>query len=362
MDNGSEKLDIPNFWKWIYLVRHLEYHQKEGLSIYEFAFQCLSKYCYENNLSLKNIILADSSLPDDVFFSQNYQIEYKVEIVNGITDLIYYLDKLPFNLSYFQCCKNNILSSDFLIRILSRFSNFYGYFYEDVRETFNAEDLLEFFIENNELPSNPLPFPNNKESAFRILEFIAKRGFRVPIPELIGETKVIDMTVKIDTPKVDLTSYNEKELVHAAKLQKIYHKNLISPLTDNMGSRPIVDRSSISDIVRLHPYVTPDKFSSSSLFSRIIGLIFVEYLYKHNLPLTSRNIEQSFLYFKKQKLITYDLSKFYKRTKSFLDLEPTILWRWTTQTKKCIETNMVLSIKAGGQQKPAARKSRKAKG
>lgn len=343
MESLYAKLNAPNFWKWMYIVRHLEYYQKEALSLYDFAYRSLSKLCSIHDLPLKEIILLDSRLPDNILFSQaypKYPIKYDVEITSGLNKFREYLHKLQKDFGEVKFYEGNTIYSDILIRMLSQFSNYYGYFYEDVKDSFCAEDLMEFFMQYDELPIYPLSFPNNEESGFRIFEFITTKGCNLkslPFAEV----------PKIECRKIDVTEYDQKSLLTLRDMQIMY-KEFGSSILESHGYTPINDTNKVSKILALHKVATSDRFSPSSNISRIIGLIIVEYMYKNKLQFTDENIDRFRSYCTTCQLDEYDISKFYKGAKRLFDLDLPYLQRCARQTEKCIKENKVLSMKSGG--------------
>ena len=224
-----------DYWKFVYTARHISKNYQNLI--------------YDNIDNLKIL----SPYIDDEYYQIRCRINALACYMAG-KETTYQLEKL------------HIVEACAAVKLLE-FSCKFGYYFWDIYNVCNSNNLLDFFIKHGSMPNPALPYCNSHEQLARIITFRMAMGSKPAVREsFIDEIKNEKYTLSISSQYGD-SSFEKK--AKQLELQQKLRSSIIEQLND--GAPRQVEE--VLELIKMRKVVVPDNFHYDSIPARCIGLI-----------------------------------------------------------------------------------------
>ena len=294
-----------DYWKFVYTARHISKNYQNLI--------------YDNIDNLKIL----SPYIDDEY----YQIRC---IINALAcymagkETTYQLEKL------------HIVEACAAVKLLE-FSCKFGYYFWDIYNVCNSNNLLDFFIKHGSMPNPALPYCNSHEQLARIITFRMAIGIKPEVREsFIEEMKNEQYTFSISSQFNDDNFENKiKQIKFQRKMKDIIVEQIID------GEPRQVEE--IAEQIRTRKEVVSDNFHYDSIPARCIGLIMFD-----SIVSPDESYDNIISKFKTSDIFKHieSIRLFKKSNNCFIsDKDNGTLKRWLKITQECVEKMAVLPFK-----------------
>ena len=220
---------------------------------------------------------------------------------------------------------------------LLEFSCKFGYYFWDIVNVCDPNDILDFFTKRGLMPIPPLPFCNSHEQLARFITFRMIIGTKPEMREsFIEEIKNEKYTFSISSQFKD---DNFEKKLKQIKFQCEVKDRIVEQIIDG-EPRPVEE---VAELIKIRKVVVPDNFHYDSIPARCIGLIMYDFIVSPDESCDSiiSKFKNSDI-FKKIESI-----RLFKKSNNVYisDKDNGTLKRWLKITQECIEKMAVLPFK-----------------
>lgn len=299
-----------DYWKWIYTCKYIQY-------------QCpyLIRYCDTCMGYLMDFIKSDHKLIEELLLGSsiyNYPENNITKEINKFTKQIPEFSE----------------EQEYALLFLSSFAHLFGYFYHDMFFYKNIDLLLDHYIQYEQFPFSPHPFPASIEQIARLMSVNP-----ITISRKIGNNLKIE-NINLKLRSVWGTDKSEKD-----NDQILDFTNYIFPQVQQLAKKFSVtndDNHFTFKLLNKRKKFIRDEYSLKSNYARMIGLFSYEFKNKYkidnNAIVLDRILDSKYI----DKLD--HISKLFSKPQ-LRDFELSYLARLISKTSKCINSISVLSLK-----------------
>lgn len=296
-----------DFWKYIYTSRFIHINDNSLININKININTLSNYIDDEMYDIRCMINALACMLTDHPYS-------------------YPLDKLG---------SKEIMA----VASLLDFSMKYGYYFWDIDNACNSNDIIDFFSKHNSTPLPPLPFGNNEEQTARALTYRMAQG-----TVFTGsESFIKEMKNNKYKSTIEYGYSDDKKALRNTVCKIEFSQDKIKQLIRLMEDGEPQKEEDIKEIITKRKSFVPDKFHSISNPGRCVGLVMYDYMLDNNY-----NINDCIKEFKKSEIYgrINSIKLFASSEDAYIsDKEDIVLKRWILKTQECIKTRSVLTLK-----------------